>query len=290
MLKAQSGGAPLSAAARSFFEPRFARDLGHVRIHHDSPAGVLAKEIHASAFASGSHIFFAPGQYQPASATGRRLLAHEIAHAVQQGAASSAVPNGPISRQVSGAAGGQTPAPKPLAGENLKPPGDCHPRVYQALKNDVKRDCKTEKRACLGSDLCPTLLVKMERNAKCIRARARMNSRCFRGGDQLHVGVLATELGLLASCWAQFQRCAPPPTPVPQPKTQPVPVPVPVAVPTQQTQPAPQPVQPVQPVPDRTFMEAMEAATGLTGTALIIYIIISEGSRLFPPRNLIPAP
>jgi hypothetical protein len=41
---------------------------------------------------------------------------------------------------------------------------------------------------------------------------------------------------------------------------------------------------------DRGFMERMAVATGLTGTALIVYLIISEGSRIFPPRNLIPVP
>jgi len=42
--------------------------------------------------------------------------------------------------------------------------------------------------------------------------------------------------------------------------------------------------------PNDNFMEYMQEVTGLTGTALIIYITISEGSRLFPPRNLIPIP
>lgn len=51
---------------------------------------------------------------------------------------------------------------------------------------------------------------------------------------------------------------------------------------------APQPR--TSPAMDRSLVESIQAATGLTGTALIIYIIISEGSRLFPPRNLVPVP
>ena len=41
---------------------------------------------------------------------------------------------------------------------------------------------------------------------------------------------------------------------------------------------------------DKSFYETMQKLTGLTGAALVLYIIISEGSRLFPPRNLIPIP
>lgn len=54
----------------------------------------------------------------------------------------------------------------------------------------------------------------------------------------------------------------------------------------------PQRVQEAEPIPqvDDSFMKQMEAITGLTGTALIIYLIVSEGSRLFPPRNLVPIP
>lgn len=60
------------------------------------------------------------------------------------------------------------------------------------------------------------------------------------------------------------------------------PAPVPVTVPSR--------VPAAQPQEDPSFMKKMEILTGLTGTALVIYIILSEGSRLFPPRNLIPVP
>ena len=52
--------------------------------------------------------------------------------------------------------------------------------------------------------------------------------------------------------------------------------------------PNPQPAQ--VPVEDKDFMKKMEELTGLAGAALIVYLIISEGSRLFPPRNLLPIP
>jgi hypothetical protein len=80
----------------------------------------------------------------------------------------------------------------------------------------------------------------------------------------------------------------PQPQTVPVPQRQPVPVPAPTPQP--HAQPTPQP-QPQQPQPhDDDFWHRMEVLTGLTGTALVIYLIISEGSRLFPPRNLVPVP
>jgi hypothetical protein len=80
-------GQPLAASARAFFEPRLGRDLAHVRIHSGPPAERAAGALGARAFTVGSDIYFGRGEYQPGSASGRRLLAHEIAHVFQDGAA-----------------------------------------------------------------------------------------------------------------------------------------------------------------------------------------------------------
>lgn len=79
------GGAPLAAAERAFFEPRFGRDLGHVRLHTDAVAGLAARGIGARAYALRNHIAFAPGQFAPGTRDGRRLIAHELTHTLQQG-------------------------------------------------------------------------------------------------------------------------------------------------------------------------------------------------------------
>jgi outer membrane protein OmpA-like peptidoglycan-associated protein len=80
----QGGGAPLPAAIRAFFEPRFGVDFSQVRLHTDSLAADTAKSINAKAFTVGRDIAFSAGQYAPESSAGQHLLAHELTHVVQQ--------------------------------------------------------------------------------------------------------------------------------------------------------------------------------------------------------------
>ena len=81
----QSGGQSLDPDLRSFFEPRFGRDFSGVRVHTGAPAAESAKALTASAFTVGENIVFGAGRFQPASTEGKRLLAHELTHVVQQG-------------------------------------------------------------------------------------------------------------------------------------------------------------------------------------------------------------
>jgi hypothetical protein len=78
------GGRPLPADTRAFFVPRFGVSFGDVRVHTGMPAEETAKGINAKAFAIGRDIAFAEGQYAPESYLGKRLLAHELTHVVQQ--------------------------------------------------------------------------------------------------------------------------------------------------------------------------------------------------------------
>ena len=75
-------GNPLQAGERNFFEPRFGRDLSHVRIHDGSTANKAASSINARAFTRGSDIVFARGEYG-SSLSSRHLMAHELAHVGQ---------------------------------------------------------------------------------------------------------------------------------------------------------------------------------------------------------------
>jgi uncharacterized protein DUF4157 len=77
-------GRPLDPSARHAMEARFGRDFSSVRVHDDARAGATAKSIDAAAFTVGEDVVFAPGRFDTSSAEGRRLLAHELAHVVQQ--------------------------------------------------------------------------------------------------------------------------------------------------------------------------------------------------------------
>jgi len=79
-----SGGAPLDDATRAFMEPRFGQDFSAVRVHTDARATAAAQSLSARAFTVGSDIAFARGRYQPGTADGATLLAHELTHVVQQ--------------------------------------------------------------------------------------------------------------------------------------------------------------------------------------------------------------
>jgi hypothetical protein len=85
-----SPGAPLDGAVRSFFEPRFGRDFSGVRVHTGPAAARSARALGARAYTVGSDLVFAEGQFAPANEAGRRLLAHELTHTIQQGAVGGA--------------------------------------------------------------------------------------------------------------------------------------------------------------------------------------------------------
>jgi flagellar motor protein MotB len=80
----RSPGQPLDAATRAFMEPRFGHDFSRVRVHTDREASKLNYMLGARAFTAGRDIFFQEGHYKPANSEGRRLLAHELTHVVQQ--------------------------------------------------------------------------------------------------------------------------------------------------------------------------------------------------------------
>lgn len=86
-----SEGQPLEADTRDLFEPRFNADLTSVRVHTDEAAGRSAESVGALAYTARRDIVFAPGHYQPRSAKGRRLLAHELTHVLQQQPGASAI-------------------------------------------------------------------------------------------------------------------------------------------------------------------------------------------------------
>lgn len=79
-----SAGRPLDAATRSTMEARFGHDFGRVRVHTDARAAESARAVDARAYTAGSSIVFGEREYAPGTGSGRWLLAHELAHVVQQ--------------------------------------------------------------------------------------------------------------------------------------------------------------------------------------------------------------
>ncbi len=77
-------GQSMDAGVQSFYENRIGADFSSVKIHTGKEAAESAKDINAQAYAYGNHIVFNEGKYQPESGDGKHLLAHELAHVVQQ--------------------------------------------------------------------------------------------------------------------------------------------------------------------------------------------------------------
>ena len=83
--RARAGGSALESAARTGLESAMGSDFGGVRIHTDPQSDALNRSLNARAFTTGSDIFFRSGEYNPGTAQGKELLAHELTHVVQQG-------------------------------------------------------------------------------------------------------------------------------------------------------------------------------------------------------------
>jgi hypothetical protein len=79
-----SSGQPLSTSARGVMEPRFGHDFSQVQVHTDQRAAESARRVNALAYTIGQHNVFGTGQNDPSSQAGKRLLAHELTHVVQQ--------------------------------------------------------------------------------------------------------------------------------------------------------------------------------------------------------------
>lgn len=80
----RSPGQPLGSDVREFIEPRFGHDLSRVRVHTDAKAAQSARAVNSRAYTVGNNIVFGAGQFAPSTQEGKRLLAHELTHVVQQ--------------------------------------------------------------------------------------------------------------------------------------------------------------------------------------------------------------
>jgi hypothetical protein len=86
----KGGGSPLPQNTKTEMESGFGADFSNVKVHNDSNAVQMNKQLGSQAFANGSDIYFNEGKYNPNSQDGKHLLAHELTHTVQQGASKPA--------------------------------------------------------------------------------------------------------------------------------------------------------------------------------------------------------
>ncbi|MCC6539680.1 MAG: DUF4157 domain-containing protein [Bryobacterales bacterium] len=82
--RALGAGMALDGGISGRMSAAFGRDFSGVRVHTDGHAGGLSRQLHARAFTVGDHVAFAPGQYRPGTLEGDALIAHELAHVLQQ--------------------------------------------------------------------------------------------------------------------------------------------------------------------------------------------------------------
>lgn len=112
----RSPGHPLDAQTRAFFQPRFQQDFSQVRVHTDEKAAASARAVDAVAYTVGSDVVFDSGRYAPGTGPGEKLLAHELAHVMQQGS-------------------------RPMAdGASVSQPSDPHEREAERVSDEIMQE------------------------------------------------------------------------------------------------------------------------------------------------------
>ena len=167
----RSPGEPLDAKTREFFEPRFGYNLGQVRVHTGEKAEQSAGAIGAAAYTAGREIVFGRGRYAPATSEGKHLLAHELAHTIQQGLQTQA----PIAVQRRP----EPRAPKSPADKlqkSLKVLVDKNVKDYVIYKDAISKSTADEKKvALLDKGLLSAMndILGHESFARCVEALGR---------------------------------------------------------------------------------------------------------------------
>jgi uncharacterized protein DUF4157/putative RNase toxin 16 of polymorphic toxin system len=214
-----SRGRPLDADARSYFEQRFGRDFSAVRVHDDARAAESAQTVNARAYTVGGDIVFNAGEYAPGTFAGNRLLAHELVHAIQQGAAPrpEGGPNGnagehhAASNELFVRSGSRMLQRWP--GDGMVVPGDCSWPTYLPLRGSVEtaKAVVNMLGACSPGDSCLLLATKIAAITAEIAARVALDATCFKGGDTGHRQQVQDKINMLNRCYRFFSNsnCSP---------------------------------------------------------------------------------
>ena len=131
----RGGGEPLPKQVRAAIEPRLGHDLDGVRIHRNSAAHDVARDLRARALTVGDHIVFNRGQYPAGNEANSRLLTHELAHTVQQHGTHPIIQRVPMVIDAGAPEGGLQLAPA----EDLIEPGSDLDRQFNSLSLSIRQ-------------------------------------------------------------------------------------------------------------------------------------------------------
>ncbi|MEK7728899.1 MAG: DUF4157 domain-containing protein, partial [candidate division KSB1 bacterium] len=219
----RGNGQPLPASARAFFEPRFGVDFSGVRVHTNGRAAETSRAVNARAFTVGKDVAFGGGQYAPESSEGRKLLAHELTHVVQQQKIS---PNGAkiqsqkgearhfankVSQQISESLGGKKVC---ISSQSSQATADAADKEALLMQRALRRprEVRAEITKLTGIDEIPqsvvrelALRLRLRRKALNLqRKRAEFRRRhyiCFSDGTCGYLGTTESEYTQQQSLW-----------------------------------------------------------------------------------------
>jgi hypothetical protein len=164
-----AGGQPLDSSVRAFFEPKFGYAFDGVRIHTSGPAAESARAVNAQAYTIGRDIVFGAGQYQPQTNEGKRLLAHELTHVIQQGGRSSLrrIHRAEDSSETAAETPGQTESPSARLHKLIEAIEEVYGRASQAVNRGQAPDANASGAAAAIAGLAgpvnmiPGVLIKL---------------------------------------------------------------------------------------------------------------------------------
>lgn len=172
-LKNKSGrGKHLSKTTQTEMESSFGTDFSDVNIHTDQDAVHMNKELGAKAFTHGKDIYFNSGKYNPDTTEGKRLLAHELTHTIQQ-----------------------------KGGDTIQ--RSCTPVELTALHTEMHSYCDQPRRCNMQTDTCATATAKVAAGNGCVSLRTLIQQKCFHPGDpgyHTHMQQIAQASAALRNC------------------------------------------------------------------------------------------
>jgi hypothetical protein len=177
-------------------------DLSNVRIHTDSTAGESARVVNALAYTVGHNIVFGTGQFAPRTYEGRRLIAHELTHVIQQSGSDE------INTDRNSVKQGQFPfahsATVGLVQRQTKS-SKCSDELVTALNDQMHVHCNKPRSCSMQGDSCATATAKVSAGYGCVDERTKLQQKCFSPGDpryEEHMLQIAQASAALRNCIA----------------------------------------------------------------------------------------